>query len=161
VTGCEHCIDFSPRLHWGLPPPSHFRGEDDEAQVTWAEGCRAGLRPQVVDPCLEPCSTAWLGMGPPEALPLPSSPPCCVAKEGGALGQSRELQPVPRNVGLWAVCFGSSSALSSPSLLVGPPPQSAPPAPTHCLPCKPQSEEVVPSLSPLSASSNVQGHRKD
>lgn len=92
------------------------RGLGDVAGSSRAEGWGSLWS----DLCLEPA--AWLGRGLRDPFPAIALQSASLVGQGGwSSWPEYGAQPVPRNVGLWAICFGSIAALRSPSLLLGPP----------------------------------------
>lgn len=101
------------------------------------EAAEPGWGPRRSDLYLERCCPVrkgHLGQGlsgaPSRPCRCPPAPAPGRPGRVGLLARAGSLA-VPRNAGLWGRLPWQLSALSSPSLLVGPT-RSAPPAPTHC-----------------------------
>lgn len=105
------------------------RGQD-MAEPNWRPGGRTHTGAPI-------CSLLRKRGSEEEMRPAPASGfRLWAAEEGGALGQSRVQQRFPGMWGCGAVCFGSMSALSSPSLPLGPP--TVGPSSAHSLPAAPR-----------------------
>lgn len=129
---------------------SHLR-RGEGGQGTWQEATEQTM---LSDPCLEPCLLpGWEG-GPPERS-CSFQPPSLGGQGGWSSWPGHGAQPIPRNVGLWAVCFGSVSASALPAFWWPPTlsPLQCPPSLPAAFPgsapssVSPRDEEVVTNLS--------------
>ncbi|XP_043771570.1 collagen alpha-1(I) chain-like [Cervus elaphus] len=145
---CDTCVCL---YVWGCPTMSRGLLANASAgpQEHWPSAQRcpptvSGAAWQGPGPCLSLASGLLRKRGSEEEMrPAPASGfRLWAAEEGGALGQSRVQQRFPGMRGCGAVCFGSMSALSSPSLPLGPP--TVGPSSAHSLPAAPRGSALRP-----------------